>query len=470
MSEEAKIMTDIARAMWAKNNPGKECPPDRIPQDERAVIEWVTTTKEQPEAAMMEYVRRLTDIYGGKVARAPCDDRVELYDAGFHALYLATLVALGAPTDPAPVESSADVPEAWYNMERMTRTVLLMAGPTPPSITLLDIYRTVCATPDAKHPHAPLIEAWQRFAIRVHETRVDRRIMPVLKVNGPSPERERGMRFGGLVDDRPRTAELSLFPELEPTRHRVSLLEIVDRTGVPIRSQGKGAPLEARLLVRGGLLMIRPEDRHLEIVRIAVSVEELLDGLWPPHRDKRGNIARNASRNWKKLRTALYQARDWTVPDAGGGRWFPMALRRLPAGAAAGMPALDDLVVIDLSPVPGARTGATVDLPWLDRMGMTSGPKWRAYIAARSLIWVPGTTRRPVPKTKPRIYGWSRNPNDYPVLTISDMRRLAFGDQDKGNRTKAAIKAAWMVLPDVTTEEATDPRTGVRGWRLTPTE
>ena len=471
MSEEAKIMADIARATWAKNNPGKECPLDRIPQDERTVIEWVTTTKKQPEAAMMEYSRRLTDLYGGTVSRAPCDGRVELYDAGFHALYLATLVALDAPTDPAPVESSAAVPEVWYNMERITRIVLLMGEPPPPSGTLLDIYGTVCATPGAKHPHAPLIEAWQRFAlpIRDHETRTDKRIMPVLKVAGPSPERGRGMRFGGLVDDRPSTAELSLFPELEPTRHRVPLLEIVDRSGVPIRSQGKGAPREARLLVRGGLLMIRPKDRHLATVRIEVSVGELLDGLWPPRRDKRGKLDRKVRSRWRKLRDALYQTRDWTVPDAGGGRWFPMALRRLPPNAD-GTPALDALVTIDLAPPPGAVTGASVDLPWLDRMGVSSGPKWRAYIAGRSLIWLPGTTRRPVPKTKPRRYGWSRNLEDYPVLTLDDFRRLAFGNGDEKNRTRAEIVAPWQNLPDLKLMHATDKRTGVHGWRLLPND
>ena len=78
---------------------------------------------------------------------------------------------------------------------------------------------------------------------------------------------------------------------------------------------------------------------------------------------------------------------------AGGFRWRYGGCRRTPTAR----PRFDDLVVIDLAPVPGAVTGASVDLPWLDRLGKTSGPKWRAYIAARSLIWLPGKTRRPVP-------------------------------------------------------------------------
>ena len=60
--------------------------------------------------------------------------------------------------------------------------------------------------------------------------------MPTWRVTGPAPERERGILFGGLVEDRPRVVDLPLFPELEPTRPRVSLLEIVDanRSAAPV--------------------------------------------------------------------------------------------------------------------------------------------------------------------------------------------------------------------------------------------
>ena len=111
------------------------------------------------------------------------------------------------------------------------------------------------------------------------------------------------------------------------------------------------------------------------------------------------------------------------------------------------------------------------DLPWLDRMGVESGPKWRAYIAARTLMWLPGKTRRPVPGTNGRRrYGWSADPADYPVVPAVDLRRLAFGDRDDAayRRTRAAILAPWEALPDVKIEPATDPRTGVRGYRLLP--
>ncbi|MDE0229399.1 MAG: hypothetical protein OXJ62_11175, partial [Spirochaetaceae bacterium] len=311
-----------------------------------------------------------------------------------------------------------------------------------------------------------LIGAWPVSPVeRPHETRADRRIMPALRVVGPSPERERGLLFGGLVDDR-READLPLFPELEPARLRVPLLEIVERTGLPFRSRGKGAPVESRLVVRGGLLNLRPEDRHLPVVRIAVTVGEMLYALWPP---SPGRGRPRDAENWPKLLDALYRARDFHVPDAAGGRWFPMALRRLPANAET-QPARDDLVILDLAPVPGAETGASVVLPLLDRMGVKSGPTWFAYLAGRSLVWLPGKTRRPVPGGRGR-YGWSGNPSDYPVLMLADLARFAYGAADTRHRTRAETLSPWQSLPDlVLVENQTDERIGIRGWRLLPTE
>ena len=312
----------------------------------------------------------------------------------------------------------ADIAPDDLPIEPQTRDSAAAAGWEMEHLPLVSVHALWLAHPRPRHPLAPLVGAWQRRAVeRPHDQRADRRIMPTLKVVGPSPERERGMLFGGLVEDRHRTAELSLFPEMEPSRHRVPLLEIVDAAGVPLRSRGRGAPLVARLIVRGGLLMIRPEDRHLEIVRVAIEVQELLRALRP------GRL--RLAQDWRPTEAALRTARDYTVPDATGGRWFPMALRRLPALGAAGLPALNDLIVVDLAPPPGAIDGPSMNLPALDLMGVTSGPRWRAYIAARSLIWVPGKTRRPVPRTRGR-WGWSATPNDYPVLTIDDKRRLAF--------------------------------------------
>ena len=465
-----KELATLAKVIWADTHRGAECPPNHIPtlHDMAAWWPWPQNLlrdlrddllRDHASPAPLTFETLAPELKTGSDAPLTNVDVAELCkrlsDADMDRLHLVTRygpLPLRATVETA--QRSGIVRLSATDLELLVATLVRLEDPS-----------------SSDHLFAVLVNVWQQNPREVgHETRADRRIMPALRVVGPTPERERGILFGGLVEDRPQSAELSLFPELEPTRHRVPLLEIVDRSGVPIRSQGRGAPLEARLLVRGGLLMIRPEDRNLHTVRIAVTVGELMDGLWPPRRDKRGKLDRHARRNWPKLLDALYRARDWTVPSATGGRWFPMALRELPTRTDNCMPALDALVVIDLAPVPGAVSGASVDLPWLDRMGVTSGPKWRAYIAGRSLIWAPGTTRRPVTGTEGERFGWSRNPDDYPVLMLDDLRRHAFGDHDAKHRTRAAILAPWQVLPDLTMEEATDPRTGGRGWRLLPTD
>lgn len=467
----AKELAVLAQNSWAATHDGAECPLSHIPTPHDMAAWWPwpedlierlsvwLTERAGPdpltfEAVVPELKTRSEDPLT-HVGVAELHKR--LSDADLDRLHLVTRYG------PLPLRAA---------LEAAGRIGMTALAATDIGLLISTLSLLLADLSGSSHPFAPLVAAWQRNPREIdHEIRADRRIMPALRVVGPPPERERGILFGGLVDDRPRFAELSLFPDLEPTQHRVPLLEIVDRTGVPIRSQGRGAPLEARLLVRGGLLMIRPEDRHLENVRIVVTVGELLDGLWPPRRDKRGKLDRHTRRNWPKLLDALYRARDWTVPDPRGGRWFPMALRRLPPSVTNGnVPALDEPVVIDLAPVPGAVSGASVDLPSLDLMGVTSGPKWRAYIAGRSIIWAPGTTRRPVPETEGKRFGWSRNPDDYPVLTLDDLRRHAFGDHDAKNRTRADILSPWQNLPDLTMEEATDSRTGVRGWRLLPTD
>ena len=448
----AEVCEAVARWNWWEEHRA-ECPAHRIPE----AAELAEVLPERPEDATAE----------GADATAAA---VEIANDAWQIL-----TAHGMPRQNGAMRfdvygfklPSGVVIEAAGHLKR---TEIKAGDPDLLVIAMHLLWKTGAQhDPDLRHPLTPLVGWWQAFApVPVApEKRADRRIMPALKVTGPSMERQRGARmvaFGGLLDGRADHAELTLWPE--PARHRVPLLEIVERTGLPFRSRGRGAPLEPRLLVRGGLLMIRPEDRGRETVRVAVTVRELIGALWPPGADGR----RHERQHWPQLLDALYRARDWTVTDAGGGRWFPMALRRLPRVAPrhGSMPALDDLIVLDLAPPPGAVAGPSVDLPWLDRQGVVSGPAWFAYIAARSLIWMPGKTRRPAPGGR---WGWSRNPDDYPVLTLADLRRLAFGAADAKHRSHAEIVAPWENLPDVRLlPDATAPSTGVRGFRLLPGE
>ena len=314
-----------------------------------------------------------------------------------------------------------------------------------------------------KHPLAPLIEAWQEHApVQVTpETRKDKRLLAV-QVLPPTPERKRGMLFGGLVNEL-RDAQLPLFQDLAPpVRKSVAILDLADASGVPVMSKGRGAPLSLRLFIRAGL-SVKPQDRRHSSSRFPVTVEELRGGLFPN--------GWQAGRDWPRIKQALIEARDYTITDAGGGRWFMLALRRLPPENAHGLPDLKDQVVLDIAFPEGMTTGPEVDLPAMGELSVESGARFRAYIAAKSLAWKPGLTRRPVPGSSGR-FGWSRNPADYPVLTRADRRRLAFGEKDQKNRTRTQVDAAWRDLPGlvVIAEDAIDPKIGERGWRIVPPE
>ena len=270
------------------------------------------------------------------------------------------------------------------------------------------------------------------------------------------------MLFGGLVNEH-RDAQLPLFQDLAPpVRKSVAILDLADASGVPVMSKGLGAPLPLRLFIRAGL-SVNPQDRRHSSSRFPVTVAELRDGLFPN--------GWKARRDWPRIKQALIEARDYTITDAGGGRWFMLALRRLPSENAHGLPDLKDHVVLDIAFPEGMTTGPEVDLPAMGKLSVESGARFRAYIAAKSLAWKPGLTRRPVPGSSGR-FGWSRNPADYPVLTRADRRRLAFGEKDQKNRTRTQVDSAWRDLPGmvVISEDALDLKTGERGWRIVPAE
>ena len=304
-----------------------------------------------------------------------------------------------------------------------------------------------------RHPLAPILKAWSLRPIPVKpEHRQDKRILPTIKVS-EYPERETGRLFGGLHESRQvAKSTLALWPDM-PTPKRVPLLDLVDIAGVPVMLRGRGAPIEQRLFVRT-LATVRPEDRKRLTVRIALTLRELRNGLFPN--------GWNRTLQWPHLRHALTTARNYGVHD-GRGVWFPLALRYMPDD-----PGLDDLIVMDVAFPKGSATGPEVRLPEMDALSVTSGPRWRAYIAGHSLSWKPGQTRVRNPSSG--RFGWSQDASRYPVATLADLRRLAFGAGDRKHRTRSDIENAWRNLPGLDLfEQAVNARTGEVGWRIVPT-
>lgn len=304
------------------------------------------------------------------------------------------------------------------------------------------------------HPLAGIVRAWiERPPSADAETRPDP-LLPVAAVIREVAEREAGqLAFGGVLDPgRDVSAQLPLLPA--PDGPRVPLLELADVRGGPVMARGRGAPLDLRLFV--GACLWTPHHARSARVRLAVTVRELRDWLWPRGWERR--------RDLPKLREALWRARDFTIPD-GRGLWLPFALRRDPGPDAR----LDDVAVIDVELPPGAGDGPVIDRWALALLGVESAPRFRAYIAAHSVAWRPGVTRVPHPAS-PGYRLWSGDPDKYPTLTAADRDRLAFGDvarARKEGRTKA--DGHWEDLPGVEIiGRMVDGPDGRRGWRIVP--
>ena len=343
--------------------------------------------------------------------------------------------------NPADIDRAGDIIEAvWADMAKELDFVEAAPGfsellafdemdlpPDEGEATALVLAHRICAEHDdwkankatgIEHPHPlePELLAWHNKPVVVQAaTRKDRRIMPTVSARESRPERLRGMLFGGL-GDAPAEAELPLFAA-PPVRHSVPILDLADASGVPVMAQGRGAPLPQRLFVRLGLSFDSPEDMRQPSVRMAIKVRELRDGLHPPSLTT-GKTGWRAGKDWQNLKDALIAARNYTIRLPSGRLWFMVALRELPSEDRAGKPGLEDHVVLDIALPPGASDGPMIHLPTLDRLGVDSAPKYRAYVAGHSLTWAKGKTRVKIPRRN--RWAWSRNLEAYPVLTIKD--------------------------------------------------
>ena len=306
-----------------------------------------------------------------------------------------------------------------------------------------------------KHPLGPLVRDWQDAqAVPVQrEERKDAGILPVISGGLPTQERQRGQAMTGAVG--PATGNLALLEG--PADIQVPLLELVDASGIPIRSKGRGAPLPMRILVNA-ILAVRPGDRERGPVEIAMTVKEFKEAFFPKHY--------RPERHWPRIVAALREVHGATIPMEDGWRWRILSLITEPPDSYKEAH-LDRELVFSLLLPRGSKTGPKIPLPLLDEMGRTSGPKYRAYLAAQSLNWIKG---RRVPQNKRRgVWSWSRNPEHYPVIDRKARRRLSFGIDDMRNRGHREQDEVWENLPDLEVlKDQRDAKTGARGWRFIP--
>ena len=377
------------------------------------------------------------------------DDRLsKIEDAEFQKK-LDTLKASFDPAKEAEIETLIEQQAAATE-----RAAEAMRQTTDPPVAV-DSRRTSNRRKTRKRPGPRRYNPTQPLPVEA-ERRADTRVLPVISVH---PAREHGALFGGLTEGRETTTQLSLplFPA-EATAVRVPLLDLVDAAGLPVMAKGRGAPLLLRFGIRT-VISVRPQDRRHKIVRLALRVRELRDGLFP------NGWQRN--RDWPRLRKTMLDARDYGILDATGGIWFPWAVRRLPPVAPA-LLGLNDMVLIDLALPPGSATGPIISLPILDQLSVGPVGPFRAWIAVHSIAWQLGRTRVLNPTSK--RWAWTRDASRYRILTIKDRHRLAFGIADQKHRTTREIDSAFEALPDVKIidKKALDPETGAAGWIVVP--
>ena len=300
-------------------------------------------------------------------------------------------------------------------------------------------------------------------------------ILPRITVGAVNPAREHGELLLA-TDGRPglRKSVLPLFPELADDDAIVPLLELADAaTGDRAVAGGHGAAHELRLVFE--TLTALPPGGYAGGVPVAYTVEDLLRAFY---RGGAASMYRSGDRpgDWAQIRAACQwidrAALPWRVPSGNVQSWFLMRLRTLPGER----PARSDPVVFEVALPPGIGHGPTVNRPALREAGRVSSPAFRIGLAVPTLTWIPGVTRYKLQARRGKPpWLWIGDASHYPVLSLRDRRRIAFGpDATPRNRSgpkvdrvwRKAAAAAGVVILDTEAVE----RSGKRGWRVVPAE
>ena len=309
-------------------------------------------------------------------------------------------------------------------------------------------------TANDPHPLRPLLEAWHSRPQPVQaETRKDKGIWPKVEAIPPDAGRRQGMVFAGDHAGIEANGQLKLVPDVEPTK--APLLDLVDCAGLPVMAQGRGAPLALRFAIMS-LLAVRMDDRGRDrTVQVPITVRDLIQGLYP-NGWQRG-------RDWPKVRAVLESMHGYVYPLPDGA-WRPWAVPWVPYA-----PALDDVLTVNVNLIRQIKAGPEIDLHTLGQLGISDGPRFRAYLAAPAIAWVDGVTRVPVAKERGQ-WRYARDLNKYPVITRDDRRRLAYGPHDLKNRTRTDIDRPWEQIPGMRLVDrcARDRKRGIEGWRIVP--
>ena len=324
-----EIVTALARAVWAKDNPGKDCPPDRIPT-ESDLAAWLP---EFPEAAHLEAGERLAKLYG-------------LSDGGRCRWKLARTIMgrmwryNGQTGKPEEIPNPTGIPVG-------TQSVTLNAGerPGPDGLgggsmgTLEEVHKVWLAQPEKhrpKHPLAPLVQAWQRRPHTPSQSTVTAvqgmtRRAAIVSDTRRVPWTDNYDLDAAIVDGEPIMAGLpdliELFPE--PRRRKRRLFKPGE--GLLLKVDGvKALPRDLRLVALEGLPPILAGD----VLTLATLAHTLNYPMRIDERDGAALLARTRDGEYrfpqksdiKRFWQAAADLRATLIYDPhGSGRWAELA-------------------------------------------------------------------------------------------------------------------------------------------------
>ena len=347
---DPEIVESLARALWAKDNPGKDCPPDRIPTTE-TLAAWLP---EFPEAAHLEAGERLAVLYG-------------LSDGGGCRWRLGRTATLNPPSEWSLTLLAWERPSpgrpGWGSMGKLFEVhVVWLDQP---------------AEHRPKHPLAPLVQAWQRRPRPSEPFKpVNRASLPQLhRITAPEGERLQAAELPAIYGGGTEPPEL-WRPGMEPEIPGCPswLLALFEQAGGVSSRQGRGAPWPMHIFI-AAFLHLNIGDRNGEWRQLRFSREYVESWLHPDGWDKD-----NRRKHWHRFPEALHAVDRLRVYVPGVGDVRLVGVDTIPQKPT------DALVDIRVRIPKTAAHGARIDWPTLCKYRRASSPLYRAYLSVVALM------------------------------------------------------------------------------------
>ena len=385
------VIEKTARACWAKVNPGKDCPADKIPS-KGELITWAASRQHPqlppcPPDALAEATRRLAALY------PHCKDE----GGAWHWLeYFEDPPEPPAEFKPARSPDAEIIPRPHVEESLLAVFPLrvedghdgeLAAWWTTPRTTFLATlpemaaaYKALPLDQQQGFPLSPIVQAWQRIDPVVEPDKHHNAIAPDILRGGHlqlfiKSEAAKLPGDFGKIDGGQEQAVVEL-PSLETPKSGqlvpVLPLALYDHKGQLHNRNTRGpAPIALRLLFEGLLAVDYNLRQPNRVIPVEATLGEVKDWLWPTGWRRRDNLP--------QLQAALHELNDLLVRlevDGDVGLYNLVMAHTRPDRDSS----LDFLIRFQVFQLSGGGHGPLIDRQELRHWGATSAPAYRAYV------------------------------------------------------------------------------------------